>query len=191
MIARSVFRRRRMYGPTSRRRGREGVLLPRLQALDEGLEHLARSEQSGIEEIEQRPQIAQAILHRRAGQSDTGNGGELPDRSALPRPRITDGLRLIQIDEPPGHLRQPSLPHQHGVRRDDQIGIRQMRLGRSRDVRQTLRIRLGRVQEAQLQRRRKACRLVTPVSQQRRRNHENGRRSRPLRAVATLAQHGA
>ena len=63
-----------------------------------------------------------------------------------------------------------------------------MRLGRGRDVRQSLPIRLGRVQEAQLQRRRKACRLVTPVPEQRRRNHEKGRCSQPSRAVATLAE---
>ena len=138
--------------------------------------------------MEQRPQVGQAVLHWRAGQRDAGSGGELPDRAALPRRWIPDGLGFVQDHQPPGHLRQPGLPHQHGVRGDDKIGLGQMRLGRGRDVRQTPAIRHRRVQEAQLERRRKARRLVAPVSQERRRNHEKRRCSRPLGAVATLAQ---
>src|SRR5262245_1810244 len=46
------------------------VLLTLLQAFHERLKHCGRTEQAWVEKIEQRPQIAQAVLNWRASQGN-------------------------------------------------------------------------------------------------------------------------
>ena len=136
----------------------------------------------GIQEVEQRPQVAQAVLDRRAGQRDAGAGGQRAHRPALPRGRVLDGLRLVQDHQPPLDVRQPGLPLQHGVGRHRQIDAGKLPRRRGGDLRQRLAIRLGRVQEAQDQRRREPLRLAPPVPEERGGDDQQGR-PRPASAV--------
>ena len=52
----------------------ERTLVAPLQGLHEPAEHRARTEQSGVEKVEQRPQVRQTILHRRPRQHDARVG---------------------------------------------------------------------------------------------------------------------
>src|SRR5262249_54059088 len=53
---------------------RKLVLLTRLQAFHKRLKHCSRPEQGRVEKIEQRPQIAQTVFDRRAGQGNARLG---------------------------------------------------------------------------------------------------------------------
>ena len=77
------------------------VLRPVGEALDEGRKLLRRSQQSGIDEVEDRPQVAEPVLDRRAGQGNARFGLELLDRSGLLGGRILDGLRLVEHHQSP------------------------------------------------------------------------------------------
>ena len=101
--------------------GCEWLLLPRLQLLDECVEHVARAKQAGVEEVEERPQVSQAVLDRRAGQGDAGAGRQRAHRPALAGRRVLDGLCLVQNDESPLHCCQPGLSLEHGVGSHGQI----------------------------------------------------------------------
>ena len=87
---------------------------------------LARPHESGIDEVEDRPEVAKPVLDGRAGEGDAGFGPELLDRLGLLGRRILDGLGLVEHGQPPGHPRQPWCPCQEAVARDDQIGARQV-----------------------------------------------------------------
>ena len=53
-----------------------------VQPLDELLELRGGAQQAGTAEIEQRPQIAQMVFDRRAGEHDPARGGQLLDAAA-------------------------------------------------------------------------------------------------------------
>ena len=57
-----------------------GIVRPLGELLDEAGELLGRSQQSGIDEVEDRPEVAEPVLDRRAGQGDARVGLELLDR---------------------------------------------------------------------------------------------------------------
>ena len=74
MIALSVLSRRRMNGPVSRlsRRSASGSLLGLDRHVERPLELGLGAQQAGVEELHDRPQIADVVLDRRAGQGDRG-----------------------------------------------------------------------------------------------------------------------
>ena len=102
------------------------VLRPVGEAFDEGRKLLRRSQQSGIDEVEDRPQIAEPVLDGRAGQCDARFGLQLLDRLGLLGGRILDGLRLVKHHQSPGVVCEPRNASQKAVARDDQIDIRQI-----------------------------------------------------------------
>ena len=157
-----------------------------MQAFDERLKHRGRTEQARVEKIEQRPQIAQAVLDRRAGQGNARLGGEFSCRFALTRGGILDGLGFIKNHQPPDLFRQPGLPGQHGIGCDDQVSIGQMGRWRCRNLRQRALVGFGWMQEDQPQRRRKPRRFASPVPQQRRRYDQQ--RRRPLLCGGFMAE---
>ena len=59
------------------------------------------AQQTRVDEIEDRPQVAQVILDRRAGQRDPCPCLQRFRRFGLTGVRILDRLRLVQNDEPP------------------------------------------------------------------------------------------
>ena len=57
-----------------------------------------------VDEVEDRPQIAEAVLDRGAGQSDAGLGLQRLGRPCLLGMRVPDRLRLVENDQPPVDL---------------------------------------------------------------------------------------
>ena len=78
----SVLSRRRMYGRTSARSGAYGLCSPASIRLTNVGERLGAAEQAGVEEVEQRPQVRQAVLDRRARQGDAAGRAQLLRRPA-------------------------------------------------------------------------------------------------------------
>ena len=82
--------------------------------LGEALECLGAAEQAGVEEIEQGPEIGQAILNGRAGQGKAGGGFEFLHGAGLARAGVLDGLGFIEDRKMPGrvrsHGRRASMP---------------------------------------------------------------------------------
>ena len=78
-----------------------------LHLLDQSGERLGAAEQAGVEKIEQRPEIGQAILDRGAGHGDAGRRFQLLDGPRLPRARVLDRLGFVENDEVPVALPQP------------------------------------------------------------------------------------
>jgi len=70
------------------------VLAP-VEHLDEPFECGCRAKQAGTEKIEQRPQIAHSVFHRRSGQRDASLGFEFFDGASLSRARVLDRLRFV------------------------------------------------------------------------------------------------
>ena len=77
------------------------VLRPVGEALDEGRELLGRAQQAGIDEVEDRPQVAEPVLDRRAGERDARVGLERLDGLGLLGRRILDRLGLVEDGQPP------------------------------------------------------------------------------------------
>ena len=84
-------------------------------------ELLGPAEQAGVEEIEQRPQVGQPVLDRRAGEGDARAASKLLDGAGLPRAGVLDRLRLVENEQTPLPLAQPRQARQHRVRGDDQV----------------------------------------------------------------------
>src|SRR5262249_10856249 len=95
------------------------ILLPVGEAFDVGGKLLRRAQESGINEIEDRPQIAQSVLNGRAGESNTRLRLELFDRLGLLRGWILDGLRLIKHRQLPRRRCERRYASQKAVTRDD------------------------------------------------------------------------
>ncbi len=84
--------------------GRVVRMLVLFEAAREAAECLAGTQQSGANEIEQRPQIAQPVLYRRAGEREPHAALQGLDRLRLTRCRILDGLRFIEHHQRPMRL---------------------------------------------------------------------------------------
>ena len=102
------------------------VMRPVGEAFDEGRKLLRRSQQSRIDEVEDRPQVAEPILDRRAGQRNARFGLELLDRFGLLGGRVLDGLRFVEHHQSPWCSFEPRRTRQKAVARDDEIDIRQI-----------------------------------------------------------------
>jgi hypothetical protein len=102
--------------------GAESVQVFRsVQPLDIVLELRCGAEQPWTAEIEDRPQIAQMVLHGRAGQHDAGARVEPFDGAGLSGRGVFDRLGFVQHDQPPRSSPQPILPPSQSVGGDHQI----------------------------------------------------------------------
>ena len=139
------------------------------QALDEVRELPGRAEQTGIDEVEDRPQVAEPVLDRRAGQGDARAGLERLDGAGLLGRRVLDRLGLVEDDEPPRRGGEPGHARQRAVAGDDEVGVTDMAgVGRL----QLLGWHLRGMGDDRLQARCKACDLGRPVGEQRCRRHQ-------------------
>ncbi len=68
------------------------------EAFDERRKLLRRSQQSGIDEVEDRPQVAEPVLDGRTGQGNARVGSELFDHFGLLGGRVLDSLGLVKHD---------------------------------------------------------------------------------------------
>ncbi len=82
------------------------------------------AQQARVQEIEDRPQVAQVILDRRSGQRDACPGFQRLCRAGLAGVRILDRLRLVQDDEPPVRLGEHRDAQQRAIAGDHQIMFR-------------------------------------------------------------------
>ena len=133
MMRLSVLTRRKMNGSTSFFKVAD--LARSLLFVDGHLEGLAElrllAQIAGIEEIEDRPEIAQAVLDRRAGQGQPMRRGELQDRARLGRLRVLDVLRLVDHHAVPLHALQELLvqARQRERGQDDIVRLARLREG--------------------------------------------------------------
>ena len=66
------------------------------------LEPLPRAEQAGVDDVHQRPQLAEAVLDRRAGHRQPSPCGQPAERARPLRVRVLDVLRLVEQQAVPG-----------------------------------------------------------------------------------------
>ena len=149
-----------------------GVVRPLGQGLGGAAELLRASEQAGIDEVEDRPQVAEVVFHRRSGQGDPcfslqGLGG-----ARLLGVGVLDRLRLVQHHEAPGRFSQHRQAQQRAIAGDHQVQARQSLhrhlievFGRHRRGMHDLRVQLGG----------EALDLRRPVGQQRCRSDQQAR----------------
>ena len=71
-----------------------------------GPEVLLRPQIARIQEVHDRPQLGEAVLHRGAGEGQAEVGREATHGLGLLGRRVLDVLRLVQDDLAPAHLRQ-------------------------------------------------------------------------------------
>ncbi len=152
----------RPHEPAQRR---EVGRLRGLQRLDAAAEFRRGAEQAGIEEIVERPQVAEAVFDRRAAERDARSGAETLDRAGLPRAGIFDRLRFVENDEPPLALRDPIQPRGLPVGGEDKVPAREKFLP-SRRVTPLAGRRLGRMQDSRAQARGEPGEFVLPIRQQ-------------------------
>ena len=97
--AASVFRRRSMNGAgqaLEAGRRRRGPARPGSGTKKRRAEFGLRAQQAGVEELHDRPQVADVVLDRRAGQGDAVVGREGPRRLGLLGLGVLDVLGLVQ-----------------------------------------------------------------------------------------------
>ena len=140
------------------------VVLVLRQAPGEVAEDLARSEQSGVSEVEDRPQVRQAILDRRPGQRDSRIGLELLDLPRLPGSRVLDRLRFVDDRQAPVDCFERRQANERPVARHHQIEVGELRRVEFAQARRRHRRRVG---DEQPQAGRKAFGLGRPVGHQR------------------------
>ena len=123
-MVRSVFSRRRMKGRVS-----DAQLLGRLlvaEPLDRDHEALPerrrRPEERRVEDLHDRPQLAQVVLDRGAGERDLAGRRQGADRLGLLGLGVLHVLGLVEHDAPPGHLGQHGpVPGGQGVGGDHDV----------------------------------------------------------------------
>jgi hypothetical protein len=143
---------------------------------------LAPPEQARIDVVEQRPQVAQAVLDRGAGQHDARLGLELLGGAALARARILDRLGLVEDGQAPGGRDHPGQPVQRTVAGDHQIGAGELVGGRGG---QALGGNARGMGDQHAERWREAGDLLRPVGEQRCRSDQQARHP----AVLALEHH--
>ncbi|MDQ0648340.1 hypothetical protein QFZ53_002536 [Microbacterium natoriense] len=180
MRRRSCDSRRWRYSPPSSFSG----TLPFSMGWDVAIAELpGRGEQSGGGELQERPQLGEAVLHRRAGDGIGHVGAERGDRPMQLRLRVLDELRLVE-DEPRPLDRSELLlvETRHGVRAHHDVG-------RCRGIRESPGpLATGALDEHDPQAGREPGRFRAPSAEHRgRRQHEE----RPLLPRLTRVLHEA
>ena len=99
------------------------VRRPGLHLLDQAGERLGAAEQARVEEIEQRPEVGQAVLDRRSRHGDAGRRLQLLDRPRLPRARVLDRLGFVEDHKVPVAFLEPLGARQHAVGCDQEIQV--------------------------------------------------------------------
>ena len=80
------------------------------------------TQEAGVEELHDGPEVANVVLHRRAGEGDPVVGTESPGGVGLLGRRVLDVLGLVQYDRPPGNRAEQVTVTVHGaVAGDDQM----------------------------------------------------------------------
>ena len=138
---------------------RLGVVVD-LDRLDErAVEPLARAEQARVEQIHDRPQLAEVVLDRRARHRDAAARAQQPQRARATRLRVLHVLRLVEEQAVPvDELQRLDVARRDVVRRDHDVGrpcALDERLAREP---------IGAVVEVHVQRRREALDLVHPLA---------------------------
>src|SRR5262249_27553582 len=99
------------------------IVFPLGEALYKSSELFPRSQQTGINEIEYRPEVAESVFDRRARQSDARPGRHLLYRTRLLCRWILDRLSLIEDGEIPRDFTKLRDSDECSVTCDDQIGV--------------------------------------------------------------------
>ena len=96
------------------------------------VEALGAGEDLGQEEVEERPQLVQVVLQRRAGDEEAVGGAEHAHGAREDGVLVLDAVRLVDDDVAPVHLlEEVLLLDDHLVRRDDRVelaGLQEVRL---------------------------------------------------------------
>ena len=133
-------------------------------------ERRGAAQQPRVEEVHERVQLAQPVLHGRARQGDAAGRGERTHRPALACAGVLDRLGLVQHQPVPLVGGQILLvPGGQGVGGDQQIGVADLlRQGLAREA-------IGSVVDGDAQRRHEARGLLRPVPDHRQRADQQGR----------------
>ena len=86
-----------------------------------GLERLERAQETWIDEVENAPEVAHPVLHRRTGKRQAARRNDRPERLALSRTWIFYRLRLIRDDGGERKLAQLLRPRELPVCRQHEI----------------------------------------------------------------------
>ena len=154
---------------------RDGVgIAPGLDGDEEALpERRLRAEEAGIEQIHDRPEVADVVLHRRAGEGDAERRLDRPRGLGLLRLGVLDVLRFVEDEALPRHaLQRLDLAVQQRVARHDEGAA----LCRLHEV--VAAHAVAAVVQHRRQRRREARGLANPVA------GDRGRRDEKHRAAA-------
>ena len=146
-----------------------GIVRPVGKALDEVGELFRRSQQPRIDEIENGPEIAEAVLDGGAGQRESYMRLQPLDGPRLLGIGVLDGLRLVQDDKLPAGFRDPRHAEQRAVAGDYQVHAAQPLWRNGLEFGGRKRGRMG---DESLQTRRKTFDLRCPVGQQRSRGYQ-------------------
>jgi hypothetical protein len=157
--------------PDQRAQRPEPVALLR-EPLAERLELGLLAEQPRAREVQQRPQVDQRVLDRRAGQHQPLARAQPLDRARLLGLRVLDRLRLVEDHQPPRLRLQPRLAQQRPVGREHHVD----RVHHRRRVD----IPGAAMGHMHAQVGREAGQLGPPVAEQRRRQHDEVRTARPV-----------
>ena len=158
-----------------------GIVRATGEPFDEGRERFGRPQQPRIDEVEDRPQVAEPVLDGRTGQGDARVGFETLGEPGLFGCRIFDRLCLVENNEPPRRDAEPRRARQKTVARDDEIGVTEV----ARAIHlQFAAGRRGWMRHDGLQAGRKSRDLGGPVGEQRCRGDEEARL-----ATSLLLQH--
>ncbi len=148
--------------------GRLAGVAARLDRARPGVaELLVRPEEPRRGPVEDRPQLGEVVLDRRAGQRQARLGGDAADRLSRARVRVLDVLRLVGDDQAPARLVLGQLDRvgaHRGVRRDEEPVV------------DAVEPPLGPVIAAYVDARREPLDLALPVAQHGGRAHHERRR---------------
>ena len=129
-----------------------------------------RAQVARAAEFHDRPEFAQAVLHRRTGERDAELGAQRADRRGLLGGRVLDVLRLVEHHPAPFHLVEEVL-----VAGDQRIGAHH-HVGARGDVHEAVALRAFQsVVEVHRELRRKARELAVPVAEHAHRRHQERR----------------
>ena len=141
-------------------------------------EGAAGIEQAGVEEVQDRPQLVQPVLDRRARERDPVAGRQRAGRLRAARERVLDLLRLVQHQHPPLRLaQQPPVARQQRVG-----GQHHVVAGQIIDVMRAV----GPVVEVHRQVGSEPPQLASPVAEHRCRAHDQRRRIRLVGAIQQI-----
>ena len=153
------------------------------EALGVARELPGRAEQPRVEEVEDRPQVAEPVFDRGAGEHNPRLCRELLCRSRLLGVRVLDRLGLVEDREVPRGGREPGDAQERAVARDHEVNVRE-RLWRERL--QLVGRHGRRMRDHGLEPGREPFDLRGPVGEQRRRGHQQ---ARPPLAILHAPQH--